>query len=71
MCPSPLLQSRRTCPFCGIEFGQDEAQVACQGCPLAPSCGMLKCPRCGYEFPGEARLPALVKKLWRTRLGTK
>ena len=51
------------CSFCGHEFQPDEAERACSGCPLVPGCHLLRCPRCGYEMPPEAKLVSLLRKL--------
>lgn len=37
------------CGFCGFEFDQAQAKKACEGCIMSFSCGLLKCPNCGYE----------------------
>ncbi len=55
------------CGFCGHEFDQAEAQVACRACPLAGGCHLLRCPRCGYENPPEAKLVAWLRRLRRGR----
>ena len=51
------------CGFCDYEFTPAEAENACTGCPLVPECHLLRCPRCGYEMPPEAKLLTLVRKL--------
>jgi rubredoxin len=56
-----------TCAMCGFEFEPAEAQSACGGCPLVPDCHLLRCPRCGYEMPPEAKLIQLIKR-WRDRI---
>jgi hypothetical protein len=30
---------------------------------MARGCGLVSCPSCGYEFPAESKLVALVTKL--------
>ena len=55
------------CGFCGYEFHPDEAGQACSGCPLVPGCHLLRCPRCGYEMPPEARLVTVLRD-WRRKL---
>jgi hypothetical protein len=54
------------CGFCGYEFEPADAQSACEGCPLVPGCHLLRCPRCGYEMPPEAKLITLLRT-WRGR----
>lgn len=54
------------CPFCGNEFREKDAGIACAGCLIARNCHMMKCPNCGYEIPEE---PKLVKafRAWKER----
>ena len=58
------------CPMCGYRFEEGEAGASCQGCPLATSCHLLKCPRCGYEMLREPRLVRAIKT-WRRKHGTR
>lgn len=51
------------CGLCGYEFNVGEAQVACAVCPLVGHCGLVHCPRCGYEMPPEARLVGWLRRL--------
>jgi rubredoxin len=44
------------CSFCGYEFDPADGTSACGGCPLVKGCHLLRCPRCGYEMPPEAKL---------------
>ncbi|MCS7374943.1 MAG: hypothetical protein NDF56_08190 [archaeon GB-1845-036] len=42
------------CPYCGFKFDIAYARAfACSGCPSSVygSCGYVKCPKCGKEFP--------------------
>ena len=59
------------CGFCGYEFKLEEAAESCQACPIARGCHLIRCPRCGYEMPQEARLASglrsLLKKVSTTR----
>ena len=41
------------CSLCSYEFQETEAEIACQGCPLAKDCHLIKCPNCNYEMPKE------------------
>ncbi|MEI7892889.1 MAG: hypothetical protein WCI05_07350 [Myxococcales bacterium] len=51
------------CGLCGFSFARDEAASCHRGCPMARGCGLVSCPSCGYEFPAESKLVALVTKL--------
>jgi len=39
------------CPLCGYRYRLDRAERACDGCPMAGGCDLVKCPGCGYETP--------------------
>jgi hypothetical protein len=51
------------CGFCGYDFDPAQVQTACKGCPLAKECHLVRCPRCGYEMPPEAKLVRWVRRL--------
>jgi len=51
------------CGFCGYEFGPEEAGTACGSCPLVKGCNLVRCPRCGYEMPPEAKLIIWLRNL--------
>jgi hypothetical protein len=51
------------CGYCGHEFGPEEAGTACGSCPLVKGCHLVRCPRCGYEMPPEAKLITLLRNL--------
>ena len=53
------------CGYCGHEFGPEEAGTACGSCPLVKGCHLVRCPRCGYEMPPEARLITWLSDLKR------
>jgi uncharacterized Zn finger protein (UPF0148 family) len=38
------------CPLCGFKFDKKEVK-GCRMCPSFMKCGMVMCPKCGYEFP--------------------
>lgn len=40
--------------MCGLEYQESEAAPACSACPRK-GCGMVCCPRCGYETPATPR----------------
>lgn len=42
------------CSLCGAHFDPDQEVTACQVCPLGGlirRCGLVRCPRCGFEQP--------------------
>jgi len=51
------------CGFCRYEFDISEAETACGNCPLVKGCHLVRCPRCGYEMPPEARLISWLRRL--------
>jgi len=55
-----------TCGFCGLEFDPASAEVTCQGCPVVGNCGLVRCPRCGYEMPPESKLAQWLRELGRS-----
>ena len=36
------------CVLCGHKFSKEEADKACSSC-LKKECGLVKCPKCGFE----------------------
>jgi hypothetical protein len=53
---------RYRCPLCTVEF---EDGWACHtGCPVSSGCGMIRCPRCSYEFVAESRIVNFVKGIF-------
>lgn len=56
------------CPLCGAGIAGGGA--SCSSCPLAWQCDLLRCPRCGYEFPRGSRLLAWAKGLLHRRRAT-
>ena len=51
------------CGLCQYEFDPTAADIACKGCPLVAGCHLVRCPRCGYEMPPEAKLIGWLRKL--------
>lgn len=54
------------CKVCGIDFNVRMSERACKNCSFFGSCGMVKCPFCGYEnVPNEIekKQDLLLKKL--------
>ncbi|MDX1584724.1 MAG: hypothetical protein R3338_14090 [Thermoanaerobaculia bacterium] len=42
------------CPLCTLEFR--DGWACHSSCPVSTGCGMIKCPRCNYEFVAESRI---------------
>lgn len=58
------------CGFCGYEFDPALAEAACGGCPVAGRCHLVRCPRCSYEMPPEAKLVSWLRglrKWWQSK----
>jgi hypothetical protein len=51
------------CGFCDYAFDPADAETACTGCPLVGDCHLIRCPRCGYEMPPEAKLVGWLRRL--------
>ena len=56
------------CPLCGA--GIAGGGSGCATCPLAWSCDLMSCWRCGYQFPRESRLLAWAQRLLHRRAVT-
>jgi predicted amidophosphoribosyltransferase len=37
------------CGLCGLQFTHGDR--CCSSCALGAACELVKCPRCGYQFP--------------------
>lgn len=48
--PAPL-KGFMICPLCGLRYSERDSKSACASCPVGGSCGLMKCPNCGYEQP--------------------
>jgi len=56
------------CALCGLRFTHG-GQV-CASCPITHGCDdLVRCPRCGYQFPRGSRTLAWVQRLWRRLRG--
>ena len=51
------------CGLCGLMFDLSQAEQSCSVCPLVKDCRLIRCPRCGYEMPPEAKLVRLLRRL--------
>lgn len=56
-----------TCPLCA--FDRIDAGACRPGCIFAGSCGLVRCNRCGYEFPDPARFffASRLARLFKTQ----
>jgi rubredoxin len=50
------------CGFCGLEFDPNDADQACDSCPVSTGCHLVRCPRCGYEMPPESKVGRWLRK---------
>jgi len=51
------------CALCGLRFTHG-GQV-CASCPITHGCDeLVRCPRCGYQFPRGSRTLAWLQRLW-------
>ena len=55
------------CPACNHKFDPESSSVGCGACLMHGSCGLVKCPECGYETPREPGfLGRMLKAFGRT-----
>jgi Fe2+ transport system protein FeoA len=66
--PAEDLENAFACALCGLRFTHG-GQV-CASCPITHGCEeLVRCPRCGYQFPRGSRTLAWVQRLWRRLRG--
>jgi tRNA(Ile2) C34 agmatinyltransferase TiaS len=53
------------CALCGNRFTHGD--LVCGACILSAGCQVVRCPRCGYQFPRDSTLVAWVRRLFRPR----
>lgn len=53
------------CGMCGHEFEEDRSQPVCRSCPVGDGCGLMRCPRCGYENPRAPKWLSVLRRLFR------
>lgn len=56
------------CGLCGHAFTHGDQ--ACGSCALGAACLLVKCPRCGYQFPRGSRIAGFLGRLverWQGR----
>ena len=64
--PAEDLENAFACALCGLRFTHG-GQV-CASCPITHGCDeLVRCPRCGYQFPRGSRTLAWLQRLWRRR----
>ena len=56
------------CSMCGMEFERTNAKCE-HGCPITKHCNLVRCPSCGYEFPGEAQSLSWLGRVFGGRQG--
>jgi hypothetical protein len=56
------------CGMCGHTFTHAEGEACRSGCPMSGGCGMVTCPACGFEFPGQSKVVTLISNLLRRRV---
>lgn len=58
------METAFACALCGLRFTHG-GQV-CASCPITHGCEeLVRCPRCGYQFPRGSRTVAWLQGLWR------
>jgi hypothetical protein len=53
------------CGMCGHAFTRHEGEACSGGCPMSKGCGMVTCPSCGHEFPGESKIVTMVTHFFK------
>lgn len=53
------------CGLCGFTFTHGDQ--ACGSCALGAGCALVRCPRCGYQFPRESYLFESLLRWFRGR----
>jgi Fe2+ transport system protein FeoA len=66
--PADDIETAFACALCGLRFTHG-GQV-CASCPITHGCeDLIRCPRCGYQFPRGSRTVAWLQRLWRRLRG--
>jgi Fe2+ transport system protein FeoA len=61
--PADDVETAFACALCGLRFTHG-GQV-CASCPITHGCeDLVRCPRCGYQFPRGSRTVAWLQRLW-------
>jgi Fe2+ transport system protein FeoA len=67
--PADDVETAFACALCGLRFTHG-GQV-CASCTITRGCeDLVRCPRCGYQFPRGSRTLAWVARLWRRGHGS-
>jgi Fe2+ transport system protein FeoA len=62
--PAEDVETAFACALCGLRFTHG-GQV-CASCPITHGCEeLVRCPRCGYQFPRGSRTLAWAARVWR------
>jgi Fe2+ transport system protein FeoA len=68
--PADDTETAFACALCGLRFTHG-GQV-CASCPITHGCeDLIRCPRCGYQFPRGSRTVAWLQRLWGRGCGSK
>jgi Fe2+ transport system protein FeoA len=66
--PADDIETAFACALCGLRFTHG-GQV-CASCPITHGCeDLVRCPRCGYQFPRGSRTLAWAARRWRRLRG--
>ena len=67
--PADEIETAFACALCGLRFTHG-GQV-CATCPITHGCeDLVRCPRCGYQFPRGSRTLAWAARLWHRLCGS-
>jgi Fe2+ transport system protein FeoA len=67
--PADDIETAFACALCGLRFTHG-GQV-CASCPITHGCeDLVRCPRCGYQFPRGSSTLAWAARLWRRLRGS-
>ncbi|BEH10639.1 hypothetical protein GSUET_22510 [Geobacter sulfurreducens subsp. ethanolicus] len=51
------------CGYCAHEFAEEDGIRSCGKCGKPGGCRMVRCPKCFYENPPEAKAPKTLRKV--------
>ena len=68
--PADDIETAFACALCGLRFTHG-GQV-CASCPITHGCeDLIRCPRCGYQFPRGSRTVAWLQRVWSRLRGAR